>query len=117
MKRGGWTYILASKPNGTLYTGVTSDLIGRVAKHRNGYYSGAFTRRYGVYLLVYYEGFASIMEAIAREKQLKGGSRKQKIELITTMNPQWSDLYPALIAQAEAPTSASSRGGTTKRSS
>ena len=101
MQRGGWVYILANKPFGTLYTGVTSDLIGRIAKHRDHHHAGSFTARYGLYLLVYHEWCPTIVEAIAREKQLKAGSRKRKVDLITGMNPKWSDLYDQFVKEAE----------------
>lgn len=79
--------------NTVLYTGVTSDLVSRVLEHREGKYPNSFTSRYNVKRLVYYEIFASIEEAIDREKQIKGGSRKRKEELINTMNPEWRDLF------------------------
>jgi putative endonuclease len=89
-------YILASARNGTLYIGVTNDLRRRVEEHRQG--SGnSFAQRYRIHDLVYFEQTSDINSAIAREKQLKGGSRKQKIDLIESGNPQWKDLYPALF--------------------
>ena len=92
-----WVYILASKPYGTLYIGVTNNLLGRIEAHREG--SGSkFTSRYGVRTLVYYEPFASIEAAIQREKTLKHWVRQWKINLIERENPHWSDLYPALLA-------------------
>ena len=85
-------YILASKPNGTLYTGVTSDLIKRIWQHKNNQADG-FTQRYNVHDLVYYELHpATMLDAITREKQIKAGSRARKIKLIETMNPEWADL-------------------------
>ncbi len=92
-----WVYILASKPYGTLYIGVTNNLLGRVEAHRDGGGS-RFTSRYGVRLLVRYEPFASIEEAIQCEKTLKRYVRQWKINLIERDNPQWADLYPALLA-------------------
>ena len=89
-------YIMANKPNGTLYTGVTSDLIKRVYQHKNGLTPG-FTQRYDCKQLVYYETYEYMMSAIEREKQIKGGSRKKKIVLIETMNPEWLDLYHSLL--------------------
>jgi len=89
-------YIMCNRRNGTLYTGVTSSLLHRVHQHREGLTEG-FTRRYGCRRLVWYELHADMPEAIAREKQLKGGSRRKKIELIEAMNPHWDDLY-SLIA-------------------
>lgn len=85
-------YILASEPYGTLYTGVTSDLSRRVFEHREGLVSG-FTRRYGVKLLVYYEYFGLIGDAIQREKRIKEWRRAWKVELIESLNPEWRDLY------------------------
>ena len=93
-----WVYILASKPYGTLYIGVTNNLLGRTEAHREG--SGSqFTSRYGVKILVYYEPFASIDEAIQREKTLKRYVRQWKINLIERENPHWADLFPSLLAQ------------------
>jgi putative endonuclease len=88
-------YILASKPYGTLYTGVTSDLARRIWEHREGLVRG-FTLRYGVKTLVYYEYFGLIGEAIQREKRIKEWRRVWKIELIESMNPEWRDLYEDL---------------------
>jgi putative endonuclease len=92
MEKGGAVYIMTNFNNTTLYTGVTSDLIKRVVQHKDGLYKKSFTYKYKLKKLVYYEGFHSIEEAIAREKQLKGGSRKKKIELIQKINPEWRDL-------------------------
>jgi len=88
-------YIMASRRNGTLYTGVTSDLPRRAYEHREGLIPG-FTSRYGCKLLVWYEGYEVMVDAIAREKQIKGGSRKKKLALIETLNPRWHDLYEQL---------------------
>jgi putative endonuclease len=88
-------YILANRRNGALYTGVTSDLSRRVFEHKNGL-SGGFTKRYGCALLVYYEYYDAIADAIAREKQIKAGSRKKKLFLIESMNAGWADLYESL---------------------
>jgi len=93
MQRGGYVYIMTNKYNKVLYTGVTSQLRNRVYEHKTNFYPGSFTSRYHVHKLVYYEGFISIEEAIDREKQIKGGSRKRKIDLINDINPQWKDLY------------------------
>ena len=87
-----YVYILASKPYGTLYIGVTSDLIKRVYEHRNGLIPG-FTKKYIVHTLVYWEQHTEIREAIRREKQLKKWNRAWKIELIEKENPDWSDLW------------------------
>ena len=88
-----YVYIMASKRNGTLYTGVTSDLIMRVWQHKQGTGS-KFTAKYQINRLVYYEPYKDIDAAIAREKQLKNWKREWKVELIETDNPYWRDLYP-----------------------
>ena len=85
-------YIVASKRNGTLYTGVTSNLGQRVWQHREGVAHG-FTKRYGCKLLVWFESAETMESAIGREKQIKGGSRAKKLALIEGMNPQWCDLF------------------------
>ena len=85
-------YILASKANGTLYIGVTSDLVQRVWQHRNGLAEG-FTKRYGVHQLVWYEVHESMESAIMREKALKKWNRAWKIELIQESNQNWNDLW------------------------
>ena len=90
-------YIVASRRNGTLYVGVTSDLARRAGEHRAGAIEG-FTKRYGCKLLVWYETYARMDEAIAREKQIKSGSRKDKLALIERDNPRWKDLYEILNA-------------------
>ncbi|MBO4438543.1 MAG: GIY-YIG nuclease family protein [Spirochaetaceae bacterium] len=87
-----YIYILFNKPNGTLYTGVTSYLVKRVWEHKNKI-TGGFTAKYSIDKLGYYEEFADIKDAIAREKQIKGGSRKKKLDLIMNNNPDWIDLY------------------------
>jgi len=89
-------YILANKRNGTLYIGVTSDLIQRVWQHREGLAEG-FTSKYNIKILVWYELHGSMPEAIAREKAIKEWRRRWKIELVAAMNPEWQDLYPALL--------------------
>ena len=87
-----YVYILASQKNGTLYAGVTNNLGERVFAHKDGRGS-AFTSKYGVKRLVYYEPFEDVTYAIAHEKRLKGWRRAWKIKLIETMNPGWDDLY------------------------
>jgi putative endonuclease len=86
-----WVYILTSRPNGTLYIGVTNNLQKRLEQHRAGLGS-EFVKKYSVYQLVYVEGFVSPKDAIAREKQLKNWRRSWKIQLIEKENPDWSDL-------------------------
>ena len=93
MKRGGCIYIMANENGSTLYVGVTSDLYKRVWEHKNGKYPRSFTSRYGLSKLLYYEGFHNIEEAIAREKQIKGGSRIRKEVLIDKLNPTRKDLF------------------------
>ncbi len=86
-----YVYILANKTNTVLYIGVTSNLEGRIWEHKQKIFKG-FTSKYEVNKLVYYEEFQWIQDAIAREKQLKGGSRQKKIDLIVEMNLAWDDL-------------------------
>jgi putative endonuclease len=92
----GYVYILFNKRNGTLYTGVTSNLVKRINEHKAKAVEG-FTHRYGVDKLGYYEAHDTIMLAIEREKQIKGGSRKKKLGLIEEMNPEWKDLSDIAI--------------------
>jgi len=96
MMKQGYIYIMSNKNNGTLYIGVTSNLIKRVYEHKNNFVDG-FTKKYNLKILVYYEVLDDIQEAIAREKQLKSGSRGKKIELIESMNKEWNDLYESII--------------------
>ena len=93
MRKGGTVYILTNVLKSVLYTGVTSDLIRRVKEHKTKVYPDSFTARYNVIYLVYYRNFGSITEAIAEEKRIKAGSRKQKCELINSINPEWKDLW------------------------
>jgi putative endonuclease len=93
MKKGGCVYIMTNQHNTTLYVGVTSKLFIRMTEHRDKKYPKSFTARYNLNKLVYYEVFHSIREAIAREKQLKAGSRKAKEKLIQSLNPDWKDLF------------------------
>jgi putative endonuclease len=88
-------YIMASQRNGTIYTGVTSNLVQRAWQHREG--KGGFTAQHGCKLLVWYELHGDMLSAIAREKQLKGGSRKKKLVLIEAMNPEWKDLFESIV--------------------
>ncbi|MGB7834315.1 MAG: GIY-YIG nuclease family protein [Xanthobacteraceae bacterium] len=94
--RGGWIYILTNGPNGTLYIGVTSNLIQRVWQHREGVVPG-FTKRYGLKRLVYFEAYDDISVAIQREKNVKHWPRTWKVRLILASNPKWRDLYETLI--------------------
>jgi len=89
-------YLMASRKNGTLYAGVTSDLIRRVHQHKNGLVEG-FTDRYAVHLLVWFEATPSVEAAIQREKQIKNWKREWKIALIEKGNPGWLDLYETIL--------------------
>jgi putative endonuclease len=90
-----YVYILASRPRGTLYIGVTNDLVRRVYEHRNDLIEG-FTAQHEVHRLVYYEVYADVYEAITREKRLKRWRRSWKIELIEKHNEHWTDLWPSI---------------------
>ena len=90
-------YIMTNKNNRVLYTGVTSNLFKRVAEHRDKVVPG-FTSSYNVNKLVYYEEYATMDEAITREKQIKGGSRRKKLDLTNSQNPGWKDLYDEFFA-------------------
>jgi putative endonuclease len=96
VKKQPAVYILASSRNGTLYTGVTSDLVKRIWEHRNNLVEG-FTKRYGVHHLVWYELHESMEAAIQREKRLKEWKRAWKLELIERTNPNWQDLYHTVV--------------------
>ena len=96
MQKDFYVYILANKRNGTLYIGVTSDLIKRIWQHKTGLAQG-FTKKYNVKRLVYYEQHGSIDAAIHREKRLKEWKRKWKLALIEKFNPSWEDLYEGIL--------------------
>ena len=89
-----YVYILASRIGGTLYIGVTNDLVRRVFEHKSKFVAG-FTKKYNVITLVYYEQYDSIENAIQREKRLKKWNRQWKVRLIEKRNPNWGDIYPA----------------------
>ncbi len=93
MEKGGYVYIMCSLNHSTLYTGATSTLAGRVMQHKEKFYPNSFSAKYNCIKLVYYKWFDTIMEAVAEEKRIKGGSRKKKELLINSMNPEWKDLY------------------------
>ncbi len=95
MEKSYFVYILASAKNGTLYVGVTNNVVARTAQHREGS-TGGFTKRYGVMRLVWFETHTSIDAAIHREKQIKRWRRAWKIALFSEINPEWDDLYPEL---------------------
>jgi len=99
MQRGGCVYIVTNKLNKVLYTGVTSDIIGRIWEHKNKIYPNSFTSRYNCNKLVYYLFYQHIEEAIDAEKLIKGGSREYKKPLINSLNPEWKDLYEDLIKE------------------
>jgi len=92
MIKGGAVYILTNQNNTVLYTGFTSNIIKRLYEHRTGVYKMSFTSKYAVIKLVYYKVFLNIEDAIDREKQIKGGSRRKKEDLIISINPNWNDL-------------------------
>ncbi|MBI3313174.1 MAG: GIY-YIG nuclease family protein [Candidatus Omnitrophica bacterium] len=92
MNKNGFVYILTNKVNTVLYTGVTSNLKKRIYEHKNKFVDG-FSKQYNLNKLVYYEMFESILDAITREKQIKAGSRKKKLDLIIRNNPNFEDLY------------------------
>ena len=92
-----YVYIMASKRNGTLYIGVTGNLLKRVYEHKNDLTAG-FTKKYQVHRLVYHEVHIDIQQAITREKQMKKWRRQWKIELIENTNPTWTDLYDVLVS-------------------
>ena len=96
MEHGYFVYAFSNGRHTVLYTGVTNDLRGRVAQHRNSAFTG-FTHRYNADKLVYYEEFSDIRAAIAREKQIKGRSRTKKVTLVNAMNPHWQDLLGDLL--------------------
>ncbi|WP_319500338.1 GIY-YIG nuclease family protein [uncultured Draconibacterium sp.] len=92
MKKEAYVYILTNSGNKVLYVGVTSNLTLRMQQHKNGFFKNAFTSRYLINKLVYYELFQNLTDAIAREKQIKAGPRQKKIDLVNSRNPEWEDL-------------------------
>jgi len=96
MPRIGYVYIMASRRNGTLYTGVTSNLPLRVAQHKEGTFGG-FSQRYGCKMLVWFEQHGDMEQAILREKRIKEWKRQWKLRLIEEMNPRWEDLFERLF--------------------
>ena len=93
---GGWVYIVTNRPDGTLYTGVTSDMPRRAWEHREGLIDG-FSKRYGLKMLVYVERHDDIRDAIKREKAIKTWRRAWKVRLIRSANPDWNDLYGTIV--------------------
>lgn len=96
MDKPSYVYILASRPYGTLYVGVTSDLVKRIWQHKEGVVPG-FTKSHKVKRLVWYETHTDVRSAITREKQIKEWHRDWKVTLIQSLNPSWSDLYPGIV--------------------
>ncbi len=96
MQKGGYVYIMTNKNQTVLYVGVTNNLKRRITEHKEKLNPKSFTGRYNINKLVYFEGFQEIGEAIVREKQLKGGSRQKKIDLINSINKEWIDLFDSL---------------------
>ena len=96
MQYGGTVYILSNEYGSVLYIGVTSDLFSRIPEHKNKVYPNSFTAKFNCNKLVYYETFARIEDAIAREKQLKKCDRAWKNDLISKTNPEWKDLFAGL---------------------
>ena len=101
MEKAGYVYIMANRKNGTIYIGVTSDLVKRIWEHRNGMVAG-FTRKYGCKLLVWFEAFDDIQQARQRELQMKEWKRSWKVKRIEEANLDWIDLYPSLFDAAVA---------------
>ena len=93
----GFIYILTNKNHTTLYVGVTSHIVQRINQHRDKYFPKSFSAKYNLDKLVYYEAFQDIGDAIGREKQIKGGSRQKKLDLINSKNPEWKDLYDEIV--------------------
>ena len=96
MTKKAYVYILTSKRNGTLYIGITTDLVKRIYEHKHDLVDG-FTKKYKVHRLVYFEEHEDIRQAITREKQIKKWKRKWKLELIEKVNPNWRDLYTEIV--------------------
>jgi putative endonuclease len=95
----GFIYILTNKYQTTLYIGVTSNIVQRIQQHRDKIFPRSFTAKNNLTFLVYYEAFQSIGDAIGREKQLKAGTRQNKVDLINSLNPDWNDLFNEVIEQ------------------
>jgi len=98
MQKGGWVYLLTNKGHSVIYTGVTSDLVGRILQQQQKTYPRSFTARYNINTLIYFLFFEDIREAIEEEKRIKAGSRTAKIKLVTTLNPNWQDLWIEIVS-------------------
>src|SRR6187397_2613379 len=96
MHQFGYFYIMTNAQNTVLYCGATTDLYKRVQEHKNKVFKNSFTLKYNTDKLVYFESFSIVGDAFKREKQIKAGSRKKKVDLIITMNPEWKDLFEIL---------------------
>lgn len=96
MQQGGYFYIIANTHNTVLYCGATTDLYKRILEHKNKVFKNSFTLKYNVSKLVYFESFSIASDAFTREKQIKAGSRKKKLQLIEKINPEWNDLFELL---------------------
>lgn len=92
MHEYGYFYIITNKYNTVLYCGATNQLYKRIMEHRNHTYANSFSKKYNLFKLVYFEVYTLVQDAFTREKQIKGGSRKKKLDLIEKMNPEWKDL-------------------------
>jgi putative endonuclease len=99
MRKGGWAYIMTNRHHTVLYTGVTSNLKARVWQHMYKLHPHSFTAKYNVEKLVYYCFYPTILQAIAEEKRIKGGSREKKVRLIESINPLWEDLWMREVAK------------------
>ena len=97
IQKGGCVYIITNQLHTVYYTGVTSDLPQRISQHMSKFYPASFTAKYNCNKLVWYQSFAQIPEPIMREKQIKGGSRSKKTDLIYTVNPEWNDLWASYV--------------------
>ena len=100
MNKIGYFYIMTNAHHTVLYCGATDDLYRRAQEHKNGVYSNSFTKRYNIHKLVYFEAYSLIADAFGREKQIKTGSRKKKIALIESTNPEWKDLFEQLSSNS-----------------
>ncbi|SEV97854.1 GIY-YIG nuclease family protein [Kaistella antarctica] len=93
----GFIYMVTNKNNTTIYVGVTANLPARILEHKTKQYKNSFSAKYNLDKLVYWEAFQDIGNAIGREKQIKGGSRQKKLDLINSINPEWIDLYESIL--------------------
>ncbi len=100
MHPSGYFYIMTNNHNTVLYCGATNDLYKRMQEHKNGIYHNSFTARYNINKLVYFETYTMIADAFTREKQIKAGSRKKKIVLIESINPEWKNLLDQLASNS-----------------